>query len=111
MRLSDAQKEFSFHIGCLLVHIGKTPNHACTVGDFFRDPRVHGHLGQKKSYSSANSRHKEKLAADINLFINDQYQTTTEAHKPFGEYWESLHPDNVWGGAWDDGNHYQRNWP
>ena len=39
------------------------------------------------------------------------------AHKPFGEFWESLHPDCRWGGNWDkdnnpfefgenDGNHY-----
>src|SRR5688572_27053617 len=36
--------------------------------------------------------HGNKLAKDQNLFINGVYQTTTEAWRPLGEYWESLHP-------------------
>ena len=113
MRLSDAQKEFAYHVGCLLVHIGTMPNYTCTLGDAYRDPRVHGKLGEKKSYSSANSRHKERLAIDINLFYDDVYLRKTEAYKSVGEYWTGLHPDNQWGGDFSnkDGNHFQRRWP
>lgn len=49
--------------------------------------------------------HGNKLAKDMNLFINGVYQTTTEAWKPLGEYWESLHPLCRWGGRFNDGNH------
>ena len=79
-----------------------------TLGDAFRDERVHGAMGVKKSYSSANSSHKERLAIDLNLFKNGTYLTTTEAHKPLGEYWKSLHPLCRWGGDFStpDGNHY-----
>ena len=113
MRLSDAQKEFAFHVGCLLVHIGKMPHYSCTLGDAYRDPRVHGHLGDKKSYSSANSRHKERLAIDINLFHDNLYLRNTEAYRSIGEYWISLHPNNKWGGHFNkkDGNHFQRDYP
>lgn len=51
-----------------------------------------GDVGVKKSYSSANSVHKQRLAIDLNLFKGGVYQTSTEAHKPLGEYWKSLHP-------------------
>lgn len=49
--------------------------------------------------------HGNKLALDQNLFINGVYQTTTEAWRPLGEYWESLHPLCRWGGRFGDGNH------
>ena len=75
-----------------------------TLGDAYRDPRVHGDVGTKRSYSSANSLHKSRLAIDFNLFIDGKYQTTTEAHRPLGEYWESI--GGTWGGRFNDGNHY-----
>ena len=62
----------------------------------------------------ANSLHKEKLAIDLNLFRDGDYLTTTEDHKPLGEYWEGL--GGSWGGRFGesfpgagdgcDGNHY-----
>ena len=52
------------------------------------------------------SNHKIKLAVDLNLFKDGVYLTSTEDHHPLGRYWERLHPDNTWGGRFDDGNHY-----
>ena len=34
-------------------------------GDLFRDPRVHGGIGEKKGYGHKNSCHKMKLAIDL----------------------------------------------
>jgi len=53
-----------------------------------------------------DSLHYCGCAADILLYLNGDYQTTTEAHQESGEYWESLHPYCKWGGRWGDGNHY-----
>lgn len=75
-----------------------------TLGDAYRDPRVHGAVGVKQSYSSANSLHKERLAIDFNLFKDGKYLTQTEDHRLLGEYWESL--GGTWGGRFQDGNHY-----
>jgi hypothetical protein len=48
--------------------------------------------------------HFKRLAQDINLFKNGRYLRSTEAHRPHGEYWESI--GGTWGGRWGDGNHY-----
>lgn len=61
-----------------------------------------------------NSCHYLRLAIDINLFKNGAYLTGSEAHKPFGIFWEGLHPLCRWGGRFKDrdgmpapdGNHY-----
>lgn len=62
-------------------------------GDAFRDPRVHGELGEKVAYGHRNSCHKLKLAED--LYIRDDVMIKTfDEHLPLGEKWESM------GGSW-----------
>lgn len=73
-------------------------------GDLFRDPRVHGEIGEKKGYGHRNSAHKNKLAIDLNLYLGGRYLTDTEDHRPLGEWWESI--GGSWGGRFGDGNHY-----
>jgi len=64
-------------------------------------------MGIRIAYGRRHSAHKQRLAIDLNLFLDGEYLTTTEAHRPFGEYWVSLDAENhVWGGEFDDGNHY-----
>lgn len=78
-----------------------------TLGDAFRDPRVHGEWGEKKSYSHPESNHKRRLAIDLNLFKDGVYLASSQEHERFGRYWESLNKKNRWGGRWNDGNHYE----
>lgn len=75
-----------------------------TLGDAYRDPRVHGPMGTKMAYGRASSCHKLRLAVDLNLFKNGTYLTTTADHRPLGEWWESI--GGAWGGRFDDANHY-----
>lgn len=75
-----------------------------TIGDAYRDPRVHGKLGEKKGYGHAFSCHKIRLAIDLNLFKDGKYLEGTESHRPLGELWESM--GGTWGGRFNDGNHY-----
>ena len=70
-----------------------------TLGDAYRDPRA--------PYGSKSSKHRRRLAIDLNLFKDGKYLTSTEDHRPLGEYWESI--GGIWGGRFDDGNHYE--WP
>jgi hypothetical protein len=79
-----------------------------TVGDAYRDPRSHGEYGTRKegTYGRKKSNHKRRLAMDFNLFIDGEYQTTSEAYQELGEYWESLHELCSWGGRFNDGNHF-----
>ena len=106
MTLGQKQRKFTRMIA-QLIEYAYANGYELTFGDSYRDPRVHGEVGVKKSYSSANSLHKERLAVDFNLFKNGEYLTSTEAHKPLGEYWESI--GGAWGGRFGgtaDGNHY-----
>jgi len=68
-----------------------------TLGDAYRDKRC--------PYGSASSKHKRRLAIDLNLFKDGVYLTGTEDHRPLGEFWESI--GGTWGGRFDDGNHYE----
>ncbi len=75
-------------------------------GDLFRAPEAFGPYGKKGPYGRANSNHKLKLAIDLNLFKENKYLTTTEDHRPLGEWWENQHPLCRWGGRFNDANHY-----
>ena len=103
MTLGQKQRLFTRMIA-QLIEYAYANGYELTFGDAYRDPRLHGDVGVKKSYSSANSLHKSRLAVDFNLFKGGQYLTTTEAHKQLGEYWESI--GGAWGGRFNDGNHY-----
>lgn len=104
--LGQKQRMFTLMIAELILYAYNELGYELSVGDFFRDPRSHGAMGTKIGYSAANSVHKLKLAGDLNLFINGEYQTSTEAHRPLGEYWEAM--GGTWGGRFSspDGNHY-----
>lgn len=75
-----------------------------TLGDGYRDPRVFGRVGEARGYGQASSAHKQRLAIDLNLFRAGVYLTSTEDHRPLGEFWESI--GGAWGGRFRDGNHY-----
>lgn len=103
MTLGQKQRKFTRMIADL-IKFAYDNGYELTFGDAYRDPRLHGEVGQKRSYSSSNSLHKSRLAVDFNLFRDGVYLTTTEAHRPLGEYWESI--GGTWGGRFNDGNHY-----
>jgi hypothetical protein len=75
-----------------------------TLGDAYRDGRVFGPMGESKGYGKASSCHKIRLAIDLNLFKDGRFLSTTEDHRPLGEWWKSQ--GGSWGGDFNDGNHY-----
>jgi len=105
MKLSDKQKLFSRLVADLIAGI-YAMGYSCTLGDAFRDSRVHGAYGEKGSYSASKSLHKLKLAVDINLFDEKGSYITDgghEAYKRIGEFWMGRHELCEWGG--DEGRH------
>ncbi|MNE13960.1 hypothetical protein D3C80_1068160 [compost metagenome] len=103
MTLGEKQKKFVKMVGELIA-FAYDKGYELTFGDAYRDPRVHGAVGEKKSYSSANSVHKERLAVDFNLFKDGKYLTKTEDYLQLGDFWESI--GGSWGGRFKDGNHF-----
>ncbi len=107
MSLGNDQRKFVL-LKAKLVIWAYENGYELTDGDAYRDPRLHGRIGNKRGYGSRNSFHKKRLAQDYNLFKDGKYLTTTESHKPLGEYWKSLDEECTWGGDFkkEDGNHY-----
>jgi len=78
------------------------------------DPRFHALAVAVKNNGKADgillSVHCVALAQDYDLFKRENdhwiYCSSTEDHRPFGEWWEQLHELCRWGGRFRDGNHY-----
>jgi len=88
MMLGDKQKVFA-KCAANLVLKAYEMGFEVTLGDAYRDPRVHGEHGESGGYGRSRSNHKIRLAIDLNLFKDGEYLTDTEDHKPLGEWWES----------------------
>lgn len=103
MTLGEKQRKFTLAIATLIGY-AYAQGYELTFGDAYRDPRVFGRHGEHKGYGKPESNHKQRLAVDFNLFRDGKYLSSTEDHKPLGEYWESI--GGTWGGRFGDGNHY-----
>lgn len=105
MTLGEKQRAFA-RLVPRLIDKAHELGYEVTLGDAYRDPRVFGALGVTQGYGHRNSCHKVRLAIDLNLFLNGVYQTTEDAHRPLGEWWEQQHEFARWGGRFKDANHY-----
>lgn len=105
MTLRETQSQFAGMIPALIER-AISEGFEVTLGDAYRDPRLHGELGEKKAYGHRNSCHKIRLAIDLNLFRDGKFLGATEDHQVLGEWWEKQHPLARWGGRFNDGNHY-----
>ena len=107
MTLRKEQSRLVKMLGLLIAYADML-DYELTLGDAYRDPRAFGEQGSNSQYVYGRnvSAHKQRLAIDLNLFIDGTYQTSTEAHAPLGLFWESL--GGTWGGSRSnaDGNHY-----
>ncbi len=105
MRLGEKQELFAKLIAQHIIWL-YAQGYKVRGGDWFRDSRVHGKVGEKKGYGQPYSMHKDKCALDINLFYGGKFLTKTAEHEESGEKWESRHELCCWGGRFGDGNHY-----
>ncbi len=107
MGLRQRQSEFAQAAAALIIKAHEL-GYDVTLGDAYRDARVHGDFGVKEGYGRASSVHKLRMAIDLNLFMDGEYLGTTEAHAELGKWWEKeyKHLGSRWGGRFNDGNHY-----
>ncbi len=109
MSLGNEQRLFTHAIARLICFAYDELNVELTLGDAYRDPRVHGTSGEKKGYGSKNSVHKKRLAVDLNLFVGGEY-ITDSSHPVWGKLhitWEHLGGANAIAG---DANHFSFEW-
>jgi hypothetical protein len=106
MTLGQKQRLFVKLVG-ELIQFAYKEGYELSFADAYRDPKQ---AAQNVAAGTgiANSLHCIRLAIDLNLFEDGKYMTDSDAHKPLGEYWKSLHPLCRWGGDFSkpDGNHY-----
>jgi hypothetical protein len=103
MTLRQKQSKFARMVADLLIKAYEL-GYEVTLGDAYRDPRLHGNIGVKQGYGHSKSCHKIRLAIDLNLFKDGVFLEGSDSHKELGEWWESQ--GGTWGGRFNDGNHY-----
>ena len=97
MSLSEKQRKFTIMVGNFLFW-AHAQGYELTFGHAWRDEETQARMVEKGASKTMNSKHRDRLAVDFNLFINGKYITDKEAYRPLGEYWESIAPGNKWGG-------------
>ena len=102
MTLGQKQRKFTRMVADLIV-FAYDSGYELTFGEAWRTPEQAA-LNAKSGNGISNSLHGDRLALDLNLFKNGVFLTTTEDHRPLGEFWESI--GGTWGGRFNDGNHY-----
>lgn len=102
--MRERQEEFARNIAKLILFIFDS-GYTCTLGEAYRTEEQ-AELYAKQGKGIKNSLHRKRLAIDLNLFKDGIYQDKSDAYEFAGSFWYSLHPDNRWGGAGGDGNHF-----
>ncbi len=105
MTLSEKQQHFT-QLVAKLITWAASQGYQVTFGEAYRTP-AQAAINAQSGAGIANSLHCQRLAVDLNLFINGVYQRDSAAYLPLGEYWESL--GGSWGGRFKtrpDGNHF-----
>ena len=98
MGLRDEQMAFVKDTVKLLIQ-AEVLGYEVTFGEVQRTVEMQQLYVKAGRSKTMNSQHLKKLAIDLNLFRNGKLCTRDEI-KPLGDYWESLHPQNRWGGNW-----------
>ena len=109
MTLREKQSLFVELVAQLIIQ-AETMGYELTFSEAWRSPEEAARLA-KAGKGIKNSLHTQRLAIDFNLFKNGKYLSTTDAHRPLGEWWEAQSTDDytcAWGGRFtrQDGGHY-----
>lgn len=94
--LLQQQQTFCENTGRLIVWT-YGQGYQLTWGEAMRDPRI-AQLNAQAGIGIVATLHGERLAIDLNLFLNGVLLGTTKDYAPLGAYWKTLNPLNRWGG-------------
>mgnify|MGYP002636704693 CR=1 FL=1 len=126
MKLSVQQQIFSQHIARLIFYanslgVNLTFGEAYRTEDqqelYYYGKTIHVDDGELmlingvKRTRTMNSNHLRRLAVDFNFFIRGKLYYKHELIDEIGVYWESLSPQNRWGGNFKnfyDSPHFER---
>lgn len=114
MKIFQQQTKFAKDFASLIQYI-LSRGFYLSIGEVYRTPEQ-AEIYAEQGKGIKNSLHIKRLAVDLNLFTPaGLYLTRNKDYEQFGMYWESLDPQNQWGGYFtqrgghiDDGNHFER---
>lgn len=109
-RLSDIQAEFLLQ-ACDLIRYATSLGFTVTGGELQRTPEQQAIYVRTGRSKTMESNHLRKCAIDLNFLRDGQLVYDKATLQPIGDYWESLHPNNRWGGNWKsfkDMPHFER---
>jgi|SRR3972149_9618391 len=95
MTLGEKQRKFTLMV-MRLIDYAYAHGYELTFGEAYRteeQQRLYVNQGLSKTM---NSKHREKLAVDFNLFKEGKYLSDGNAYRTLGEFWESI--GGRWGG-------------
>lgn len=106
--LRQKQTIFLNNVSRLIRYAHVDLGYELTGGELLRTPEQQAIYYKNGLSKTLNSRHLQRLAIDLNVFIKGVYRTDKDAFKELSAYWKSLHPDNVSGYEWGwDYNHFE----
>lgn len=115
MSLREKQTAFAWKIADFLLWC-KTEGYDITFGEVYRTIEQQQHYVQIGRSKTMHSKHLDRLAVDLNLFIDGKL-ATAEQYRPLGEEWESrggrwggrfgVNPDDYSAKVGWDSNHFE----
>jgi len=103
MTLRQKQSQFARLVAALILR-ADVLGYEVTLGEAWRSPEEAARNAAAGT-GIVNSLHTSRLAIDLNLFRDGHYLSSTEAHRPLGEWWEAQSTDAYtccWGGRFKD---------
>ncbi len=87
MSLRPLQSEFVLMVADLITWVYQHDGWELTFGECYRTPEQAA-WNANHGTGIANSLHTQRLAIDLNLFINGVYVTDEASYRPLGEHWK-----------------------
>ena len=106
MKLREKQSIFALNVALLIQH-AYSIGYEITFGEALRTLEQQAIYVKNGRSNTINSKHLKRLAIDLNLFKDGVFLIKTIDYKVLGDYWKELNIENVWGGDFGDGNHFQ----
>lgn len=110
---SDLRKKqvlFLKNVAKLVDYANSLSGYEVTGGELYRTAEQQAIYLAKGLSKTKHSKHQDRLAIDLNVFINGVYRTDKSAFEPLAKFWKSLDSNNISGFDWNwDYNHFQMN--